>query len=246
MKSPGPRMGPIGRVTACVVLAALAGFASPPAAAQTIRPEIAAYQKNRVHGRFELVNDGSTPLNVVLEPQSFDITDLGEPVYRPLDPRIHLRLSAMSIRIPAKQTRFVFYEASTDSLPAWFVIPCTFSGLRAQTGLEVRVELPHTVYFVQKEPLKRSDIEISSATFNNADRVVDVEIENHGPRLGRALEAEVTGGGHGERQASFPMAPGGRRRLLIPWNSDQAPNRVVIRFRGFAVEQPLTIGRAHV
>src|SRR5262245_9010890 len=119
-----------GRIAALVFV-----LCATPLHAQTIRPVIVEYVKNKAQGRFELVNDGVTPLNVVLEPKSFDITEAGEPIYRPLDPRIHLRLSTMSVRIPAKQSRFVFYEASCDSLPAWFVIPCTFSGLPPQRGL---------------------------------------------------------------------------------------------------------------
>jgi len=239
MRTRGPRMGPLEGTAARMLLLAFAVLPAVPARAQTIRPVIVEYEKSRAQGRFELVNDGLTPLNVVLEPQSFDITDAGDPVYRPLDPRIHLRLSTMSIRIPAKQTRFVFYEATADSLPAWFVIPCTFSGLPPRAGVEVRVELPHTVYLVQKDRLERDDIEIVNATLNAAQHVVEVELENHGPRLGRAIEAEAIGGRQRERQPSFPMAPHARRRLLIPWPSDESPSRVVVRFHGFSVERSL-------
>ena len=227
-------------VAACLLLAALAPFPARSAEAQTIRPVVVEYRKNHVEGRFELVNDGLTPLNVVLEPKSFDISDAGEPTYRPLDPRIRLRLSTMSIRIPAKQTRLVFYEASAESLPAWFVIPCTFSEIRPRPGLEVRVELPHTVYLVQKDALLRSDIEIPYAAFNAAAHVVELDLVNRGPRLGRAMDAEAIGNGKRERHPSFPMPPNGHRRLVIPWNAEQSPTRVKIRFPGFTLERSLT------
>src|SRR5262245_44981273 len=139
METRGPRMGLKWRGVIVAVLAALSAGMAVAANAQTIRPVIAEYPKGRAEGRFELVNDGVVPLNVVIEPQSFDITEAGEPIYRPLDPLIHLRLSAMSVRIPPKQTRWVFYEATADSLPAWFVIPCKFSGIRPRAGLEVRI-----------------------------------------------------------------------------------------------------------
>jgi len=239
MRTRGPRMGPLEGIAARMLLLALAVLPAVPALAQTIRPVIVEYEKGRAQGRFELVNDGFTPLNVVLEPKSFDITEAGDPVYRPLDSRIHLRLSTMSIRIPAKQTRFVFYEATAESLPAWFVIPCTFSGLPPRAGVEVRVELPHTVYLVQKDRLERGDIEVVTATLNAERHVVEVDIENHGPRLGRAIEAEAIGDGKREHHPSFPMPPLARRRLLIPWSSDESPSRVVVRFHGFAVERAL-------
>src|SRR6266850_3979310 len=115
------------------------------AAAQTIRPVVVQYRQPHAQGRFEVVNDGLVPLSAVLEPKSFSVTDDGEAIYRPLDPSIHLRLSAMSFRIPPRQTRVVFYDVTADSVPSWFVIPCTLSGLPSRNGLDVRIELPHTV-----------------------------------------------------------------------------------------------------
>ena len=73
---------------------------------QTVRPVIVEYQ-SAAKGKFELVNDSLTPLNVVLEPKSFTITDDGTGVYGPLDANIHLQLSAMSFRIPPKQSRLL-------------------------------------------------------------------------------------------------------------------------------------------
>ena len=231
-------LGPgTGRIAALLLLAL--ALRATPLHAQTIRPVIVEYLKNKVQGRFELVNDGVTPLNVVLEPKSFDITEAGEAIYRALDSRIHLRLSTMSLRIPAKQSRFVFYEATCDSLPAWFVIPCTFSGFPPQRGLEVRLELPHTVYLVQRDRLAREDVAIRTAVFVGVKHVVKVELENVGPRLGRAVEADVASGRHHERQASFPMPPRARRWLAIPWNESRDPERVVIRFHGFSLERKL-------
>ena len=68
------------------------------AAAQTVRPLINELG-NPSKGRVEYVNDGLTPLNVVLEARSFTVTETGDINYRPLDPDIHLKLSATSFRI---------------------------------------------------------------------------------------------------------------------------------------------------
>src|SRR5262245_9319336 len=83
-------------------------WTAPPARAQTVRPVVVEYVGSKVKGKFELVNDNLTPLSVILEPKSFDITETGEAVYRPLDPRIRLRLSAMSVRVPPQQSRWIF------------------------------------------------------------------------------------------------------------------------------------------
>src|SRR5262245_33968270 len=150
MKAPDPRTDPMNAAPgwmSCLLLAGMLGAA--PAHGQTIRPVVVEYRAPRAQGRFGLVNEGLTPLDVVLEPKSFDVTEDGEPVYRPLDPRLHVRLSEMSLKIPPKQSRFVFYEATSDSVPGWFVIPCRMSGFPRRSGLDVCIELPHTVYLIQ-------------------------------------------------------------------------------------------------
>ena len=112
--------------------------------------------------------------------------------------------------------------------------------MRLASGLQIRVELPHTVYLVQSEPLSARDVTVPSATFDAAARTVQFEIENHGPRLGRAIEAVVIGPDRRQRNSSFPLIPGGRRLLRIPWEKGPGPERVVIRFPGFTIERPLT------
>ena len=78
----------LGAATAAVAAAA---WTAAPAGAQTVRPVVVEYVGNKIKGKFELVNDNLTPLSVILEPKSFDITETGEAVYRPLDPRIRLQ-----------------------------------------------------------------------------------------------------------------------------------------------------------
>src|SRR5258708_29831138 len=105
------------RFLAFAVLAA--GALVAESAAQTVRPVIVQYN-GTARGKFELVNNTLQPMNVVIEPKSFTITEEGDGVYGPLAKDIHLKLSAMSLSIPPKQSRYVFYEATADSLPAWF------------------------------------------------------------------------------------------------------------------------------
>src|SRR5579859_7198942 len=131
------------------------------AAGQTVRPVINELG-NPSKGRVEYVNDSLTPLNVVLEAKSFTVSESGELDYRPLDPNIHLKLSATSFRIQPKQTYYVFYEASAPPSPAWFVIYASFSGFpfRTAQGMNVRLQLPHTVYLLPKQRTEKADVRV--------------------------------------------------------------------------------------
>lgn len=210
------------------------------AGAQTVRPVVVEYSGKHVKGRFELANDGLVPLAVVLEPRGFDVSDSGEAIYQPLDPRVHLRLSQMSVRIPPKQSRYIFFEATTDSLPAWFVIPCTFAAVKRGPGLDVRLELPHTVYLLQPEPLRREDVHVVTAVYSPQDAMVFVELQNQSPRLGRATQVEVRADGKTQVVASFPLLPGHFRRIVVPWNAPQVPERLSLKFPAFTLEVPLS------
>ena len=71
----------------------------------------------------------------MLELRGFDVTEQGEVVDAPFDStRLHVKLSAMSFRIPPRGSYTVFYEARADSLPAWFNILSAISGARTDAG----------------------------------------------------------------------------------------------------------------
>ncbi|HYY73114.1 MAG TPA: hypothetical protein VE778_05935, partial [Candidatus Bathyarchaeia archaeon] len=94
-------------------------------------------------GKIEYVNDSLQTLSVVLEAKSFTVSDTGDLSYRPLDEDIHVKFSTMSFRIPPKQNFFVFYEASADKLPSWFVVYATFGGFKEKTqeGFRIQIQL---------------------------------------------------------------------------------------------------------
>jgi hypothetical protein len=213
-------------------------FFALPLAAQTVRPVIVEY-KEKAKARFEIANNTLLPLNVVLEPRSFDISLTGEPTFRPLDSQIHLKLSAMSFRIPPQQSYYVFFEAKADKLPAWFVIYCLFAGLPRQSGLNVQVELPHTVYLLQKEPFQKSCVQVGTAEFDPTSKRVLVEVQNQSSYLGRVQAAEVSSRHHKLPLETFPLLPQSRRRLESVWTAPEPPEKLVLRFRGFTIEKEL-------
>jgi hypothetical protein len=220
------------------LLPALLCIFVPPGRAQTVRPVIAEFQ-GKARARFELVNDSLIPLSVVLEPKSFALSDDGLPSFRPLDKEIHLKLSTMSFRIPPRQTYYIFYEATADRYPAWFVIYATFAGLPQQSGLNVQVELPHTVYLLQKQPLEERDVQIRAAEFIPDSRQVTVELENSGDQFGRVEQVEVGGDRGKASHPGFPLMPHSRRKVQVEWKASQPPQRLLVRFKKFRLEKAL-------
>jgi hypothetical protein len=203
-----------------------------------VRPAVVEYSE-QARGKFELVNETLFPLTVVLEPRAFHVETSGELVEEPLDStRIHVKISAMSFRIPPRETYTVFYEATAKSFPAWFLISSTLTGARTQTGLNVRIELPHVVYMLQPEPLRRADVAVRAFEFDSVAKRVHVELENTSTSLGRVLSSEVSvGGKKAIPGGAFPLFPHSIRRLEIPWNEDVTPERLVLRFANFTVEE---------
>jgi hypothetical protein len=229
-------MRDLGRVRIASLLLVL-GIARP-LGAQTVRPAVVEYSEH-ARGKFELVNETLFPLTVVLEPRGFHVEPTGELIEEPLDTtRMQVKISAMSFRIPPRETYTVFYEATAKAFPAWFVIASILTGARTQTGLNVRIELPHVVYMLQPQPLRRADVAVRAFEFDSVGKRVRVELENVGTSLGRVLSSEVSADGRKATPGgAFPLFPHSRRTLEIPWSDDSSPERLVLRFANFTVEE---------
>jgi hypothetical protein len=223
-------------------LAVLAGLAAPiSATAQSVSPPIAEYQQ-RARSSFQLINTGLFPLSVVLEVRGFSVTGQGEVQDAPLDTsRVHVKLSAMSFRIPARGTYTVFYEATADNLPAWFNVVSALSGARTETGLNVRVLLPHVVYLNQKQPLRREQVAVRSLELDRAAGKLRVQLENLGPNLGRVQQVTASAGKTTSPPgAGFPLFPHMLRWTEVEWPGPVAPERLTIRFSRFSLDTLLS------
>jgi hypothetical protein len=210
------------------------------AAAQTIRPVVVEYG-SKAEGRVELVNDSLYPINVTVEPKSFSIETDGRMVFRALDAAIHLQLSSMSFRIPARQSYYLFYKATSDVLPAWFCIYANFTGFPRQDGLNLQIELPHTVYLLPKSRLQRSDIQLTTVSSDPAGHAI-VEVRNDGSNVGRVRTVRLSYAAHTRAPALFPgfaLLPGGTRLIELSWPPGLDPDQILIRFDHFSIEQSL-------
>jgi hypothetical protein len=209
--------------------------------AQSVSPPIAEYQE-RARSSFQLQNASIFPITVVLEVRGFSITEQGEVIDTPLDTsRIHVKLSEMSFRLPPRGSRTVFYEASSDSLPAWFNILSAMTGARTESGLNVRVLLPHVVYLNQKPALRREDVAIRRFELDPALKKARVQLENLGPRLGRVYQLTVSDGSKTSRPGGgFPLMPHSRRWADVEWESDARPTQLTLRFSRFTIDTAIT------
>jgi hypothetical protein len=211
--------------------------------AQTIRPVVVEY-RTAAKGKFEVVNNGLEPLTVVLQPSSFTISENGDATFSRLNPEIHVKLSAMSLRIPPLQRRFVFYQATADSLPAWFTIYSTISGHPKAAGFNIELDLPHTVYLLQKEHLEKADIEVESATYVVSTRHVSIDIVNRSRKLGRVTGWELSAKGKKVANSGFPLLPGSRRHLDVQWDSPNIPDKLSLQFDRFVIKNEIGVRQA--
>jgi hypothetical protein len=224
-----------------VALATCCLVAVPALAAQSVSPPIAEYQE-RARSSFKLDNASLFPLTVVLEVRGFSVTEEGEVVDVPLDTtRIRVKLSEMSFRIPPRGSHRVFYEASGDSLPAWFNILSAMSGSRTENGLNVRLLLPHVVYLNQKQQLTKEQVAVRRFEFDPGKRTARIWLENLGPNLGRVLQVSVTDrSSPAQLGGGFPLFPQSRRWAEVSWEGSTPPTRLTLRFARFTIDTLLT------
>lgn len=238
-----PRLFPEGARRAfergLLACATLAGATGTPAAAQTVSPPVAEYQE-KARSSFQLINGSIFPLTAVLEVKGFDITDRGDVVEIPLDTaRLRVRLSASSFRIAPRSTYTVFYEAAGDSLPAWFQIVTALSGARTDTGINLRILLPHVVYLNQKAPLRRESVVVHRFEVDPATGKARALLENISADLGRVLEVAFDSPAGDSRSGGFPLLPGHRRWVELDWSRPAPPNRLTFRTARFSFDTML-------
>lgn len=228
-------MSTLVRTAGCAVLFALCFCAGSQA--QSVSPPIAEYSE-KARASFKLQNSSIFPLTVVLEARGFSITDEGEVVDVPLDSsRIHVKLSEMSFRLPPRSSRTVFYEADGDSLPAWFNILSAMSGARTESGINVRILLPHVVYLNQKEPLRKEDVAVRRVEYDPAVKKVRIQLENLSPRLGRVQQLTLDDGrSTSQPSGGFPLLPHRLRWTEVEWTGSAPPNHLTLRTSRFKLD----------
>ena len=215
--------------------------------AQEVGPPVVEY-KGRGIGSFEVRNNGLFPMHVVIEPFGFVQDSLGKITYVPFDAaRVKLRLSAMSLRLPPRASLSVSYEATGDSVPAWFVITSTFHGTRRQ-GVNYNFQLPHVVYLHQKTAVRSNELQLVDFSFDAAARQARFKVRNATAGLTRCSEGVLSAGSGGRAPiAAFPLFPHFERWVTVDWPHADAPTKVRLVCTGGEVtfdRRPPAVGGA--
>lgn len=208
---------------------------------QTVQPVITEY-KGTADGRLLLTNNTLKPMVVVLEPKSFSIDQNGKGQFRHLDPGINVQMSSTSVKLQPKQSYYVFYKASAETLPSWFTIYAAFTAVEHSSGVDLRILLPHTVYLYQKEPIPQSDVHVMDAVYSLKTKRLVCDLENGGVSLARVQEVQAKGNRTATGFAGFPLLPGGKRRIEMEWPEKTPPSEITLRFEHFTIKQPVTTG----
>ncbi|HYD16522.1 MAG TPA: hypothetical protein VEB03_00800 [Candidatus Nanoarchaeia archaeon] len=230
----GKKQGP--RFECALLLLVVVACSGGAALAQTVRPIISEHKKT-ARGRVELVNDGPIPLAVVVSPKGFQVSEDGEVTYTELPSEIKLKLSTMSFRIAPGQTYYVFYEAKAEKIPAWFILYFEFSGypVRDRSGLNVQVELPHTVYILPKQLTAKSEVRVEARYDPDTKRIIG-KAENTGASFGRVQMTEASAPRTRKQGYGFPLFPKSNRTFAIDWDAAVPPEKLVLRFEEFSLE----------
>lgn len=217
---------------------AAAMFLSIPLGAQTVRPAVIEYAVQG-RGSFDLVNETLFPMAVVLEARGFVVDENGNLSDAPFDSaNVELKLSAMSFRIPPLATYTVHYEAKAKQLPAWFMVLSAMTGARTSEGINVRIELPHVVYLLQKQPLQKEAVVVRGFDLDESSGKAIVELENTSSSLGRVMGSELSSNGKNATPfGGFPLFPHQKRRVEVPWSGREQPNKLMLKFANFTIEE---------
>jgi hypothetical protein len=139
----------------------------------------------------------------------------------------------------------VFYEASAPKSPSWFVIYASFSGFAFRTaqGMNVRLQLPHTVYLLPKQQVEKPEVHIERAELDAVENKVVLEVENTGNNFGRVLQTQLLGSKKKQEAPGFPIFPHSKRILEVPLDTkaegENVPVEVSLQFQNFKIEEKL-------
>ena len=111
--------------------------------------------------------------------------------------------------------------------------------------MNIRLELPHTVYLLPKKSLGKAEIQVDRLEFKPAEKKLIVEVENTGESFGRVQQTVVDFGKKKQEAPGFPIFPHRKRIMEIALEQNEPPTSVVLEFANFKVEEKVQARTAH-
>ncbi len=220
-----------------IVLGMLIGCAVP-LPAQQVSPAVMEYpdaaKSPHTDGHFDLTNEMLTPLFATFEAKSFTIDTAGVAHFTPLSEHVHLRMSTTSMRLGPKQRRTVYYTVTADTYPAWFCIYSTLAGLPKRNGMNVQLDLPHTVYLLTKSRPAAGELQFSNLVLSSGH--LHGTLRNGSTSFARVLSLEMSGDHLKKSEGGFPVLPGGERDFDLAVDEGKTVKHLKARLNGLQVD----------
>jgi hypothetical protein len=109
--------------------------------------------------------------------------------------------------------------------------------------MNVRLELPHTVYLLPKRSVEKPDVHIERAELSRQENKILLEVENTGDYFGRVLETQLVYPRKKQEAPGFPIFPHSKRIVEVELEAkaedDDVPVDFVLQFQDFKVEGKL-------
>src|SRR3569833_1712882 len=109
--------------------------------------------------------------------------------------------------------------------------------------MNVRLQLPHTVYLLPKQKTEKTDIRVVRAELDETHNKVLLVVVFLGRCFGRVLQTQLANGRKKQDAPGFLLFPHSRRILEVPLDSkaerDSTPTELSLQFDGFKVEEKL-------
>jgi hypothetical protein len=202
--------------------------------AQWMSPTFQEFNK-KARGTVEVNNTGGIPNIVSCKAEGFDVDEHGRIQRHSVDPALHVRFAAERVELPPKGSRQISFDANPATVPAWFVVTCTFSPVVPESGVKINMAI-YSVVIVHGGPLDPRDVAVSA---KHVGAKVEVEVKNNGPGLARVSSGEVLGHKKQANIGTFILFPHQRRLVEADWKETAMPETVRIQIGKKRLEAPV-------
>ena len=159
-----------------------------------------------------------------------------------LDTDVHLDLSAKSFPGGAEAVSTpCFIRRSDAHAPTWFTIYASIISNARAGSMNVVIDLPHTVYLLDRETPSANDIVFRPGEKAEAVHQVSVVVENKSPEFTRVSEIDISSATEQQSYPGFAFCPAQARILHLDRTKSDPPKNIELRFKKFSATHALPL-----